>query len=129
MAGYLGPWILHRNITRIVPVPLHPARQRERGYNQAALPARELGRILDIPVDELLLRRAKPTSPQKMLTGEERQANLSGAFRLAGEIRPGERILLVDDIYTTGSTADAAAECLKKGGNCLIYVVVVAIGG
>ncbi len=129
MERYLGAWIRQRNITRIVPVPLHPSRQRERGYNQAALPARELGRLLDIPVDERLLCRAKPTSPQKTLTGEERRTNLSRAFRLTGEISPGERILLVDDIYTTGSTADAAAACLKKGGNCLIYVLVVAIGG
>ncbi len=129
MARYLGSWVLKQRITRIVPVPLHPARQRERGYNQAALPARELGRLLGIPVDEKLLVREKPTSPQKMLSAGERRTNLSGAFRLAGEIHPGERILLIDDIYTTGSTADAASACLKKGGKCLIYVLTVAIGG
>ncbi len=129
MARYLGPWIRQRGITLIVPVPLHLARQRERGYNQAAIPARELGRLLGIPVDEKLLCRDKPTSPQKMLSTAERRANLSGAFSLRGEIRPGERILLIDDIYTTGSTADAAASCLKKGGKCLIYVLTVAIGG
>ncbi len=129
MARYLGPWIRQCGITRIVPVPLHAARQRERGYNQAALPARELGRRMGIPVDEKALYRVKSTVPQKMLDGDERRENLSRAFCLRGEIHPGERILLVDDIYTTGSTADAAAGCLREGGNCLIYVITVAIGG
>jgi len=128
-ARQLGPWIARVQITRIVPIPLHPARKRERGYNQAALIARELGRQLEIPVDESLLRRVKRTAPQKTLTGAERRKNQTGAFALVGEIRPGERILLVDDIYTTGSTADAAAAELKRGGKCRIYVVVVAIGG
>ncbi len=129
MARELGTWILRREISRIVPIPLHPARQRERGYNQAALPARELGRLLGIPVDERLLCRVKRTAAQKTLEGSARRANLADAFCLCGEIRPGERILLVDDIYTTGSTVDAAAACLREGGDCLIYVIVVAIGG
>ncbi len=129
MARELGPWIRQRRITRIVPIPLHAARQRERGYNQAAIPARELGRLLGIPVEEDLLARLKPTAPQKTLTGYERRKNLAGAFLLTGKIRPGERILLVDDIYTTGSTVDAASACLKEGGDCRIYVLAVAIGG
>ncbi len=129
MARALGPWIGSRGISRIVPVPLHRARQRERGYNQAALLARELGRRLDLPVDTNLLRRVHPTMAQKALTGSERRANLSGAFRVTGTILPDEGLLLVDDIYTTGSTADAAAACLKMGGKCRVYVAVVAIGG
>ncbi len=129
MAISLGGWIGQRDISRIVPIPLHPVRLLERGYNQAAIPAAELGKRLDIPVDEGLLRRVKPTAPQKMLTGSQRRDNLADAFELKGRIRAGESILLVDDIYTTGSTVDAAAACLKQGGKCLVYVVVVAIGG
>ncbi len=129
MARYLEVWIRQALITRIVPVPLHPSRQRERGYNQAALPAKELGRLLDIPVDENLLYREKATVPLKTLSSSERRENLSGAFVLGEAPRACERILLVDDIYTTGSTADAAGTCLKKGGNCLVYLAVIAIGG
>ncbi len=129
MARETGSWIRLVGITRIVPVPLHPSRQRERGYNQAALPARELGRLLGIPVDEKLLYRTKRTAPLKTMSGSERRANLRSAFEVRGHIRPGERILLVDDIFTTGSTADAAAACLKQAGNCRVYVLTVAIGG
>ncbi len=129
MARQLGPWIRQRGITRIVPIPLHPSRQRSRGYNQAALPARELGRLMGIPVDERLLYRTKRTAPLKTLTGRERRANLEHAFSVRGTIPPGERILLIDDIYTTGSTADAAAACLMAAGECRVYMLAVAIGG
>ncbi len=129
MAREAGSWIRRIGVTRIVPVPLHAARQRERGYNQAAIPARELGRLLGIPVEEELLYRTKRTVPLKTLNGSERRVVLSHAFAVRGSIRPGECILLVDDIYTTGSTADAAAACLKRAGKCRVYVLTVAIGG
>lgn len=129
MAKCLGKWISQKRITKIVPIPLHPARKRQRGYNQAALLARSIGRYMNIPVDEQLLYRVKKTAPQKALTGQERKANLRNAFEIRKSIRPGERILLVDDIYTTGSTVDAAAECLQRAGKCRIYVITTAIGG
>lgn len=129
MAVFLERWIRSRGMGRIVPIPLHPSRQRRRGYNQAGLLARSLGCQLDIPVDEKLLRRTKKTAPQKQLTDRERQANLADAFCVCGEIRPGECILLVDDIFTTGSTMDAAARALLRAGNCRVYGVCVAIGG
>lgn len=129
MARYLGRWIRQQKITKIVPVPLHPSRQRTRGYNQAALLARSLGKQISIPVDEKLLYRKKKTAPQKTLTGLERKANLSDAFAVRGNICAGERLLLVDDIFTTGSTVDAAARILKQAGDCHIFVVTVAIGG
>lgn len=129
MAKHLGKWILQKKITKIVPIPLHPARKRQRGYNQAALLARSIGLSMDIPVDEHLLYRVKKTVPQKELTGQERKVNLNGAFAVRRSIRPGERILLVDDIYTTGSTVDAAAECLMRAGSSRIYVITTAIGG
>ncbi len=129
MADCLGRWICRMRITRIVPVPLHPSRQRKRGYNQAALLAREIGLRLELPVDQKLLYRVKKTEAQKSLSGEERRRNLSQAFQVRGEIRPGERILLVDDIYTTGATADAAALCLRRSGRCAVFVISAAIGG
>lgn len=129
MAKQLGGWIRRTGITLIVPVPLHPARRRLRGYNQAALLARAVGRQLGIPVEERLLYRRRGTAPQKTLSAKERRENLKNAFSVRGDPRPGERILLIDDIYTTGSTADAAAACLKRAGKCRIYVLSAAIGG
>ncbi|MCD8365583.1 MAG: ComF family protein [Clostridiales bacterium] len=125
----LGSWIRRMRITRIVPVPLHFSRRQARGYNQAALIAREIGRQMELPVDEKLLRRVRKTAPLKMLTGRERREALAGAFRVRGDFCRGERILLVDDIYTTGHTADAAAYCLRQAADCRVYVLTVAIGG
>ncbi len=129
VAVHLGRWIRQMRITRIVPVPLRPSRRRTRGYNQAALIAREVGWQLDLPVDEKLLCRIRKTAPQKMLSGRQRKENLAGAFGVQSEVCRGERILLVDDIYTTGHTVDAAARCLKQVANCRVYVLTVAIGG
>lgn len=129
MARQLEPWIRGRRITRIVPIPLHPSRKRSRGYNQSAILARSLGEALDLPVDERLLRRVKKTVPQKQLDGAQRRKNLSRAFALVGELQGNERILLVDDIYTTGSTVDAAALCLKEGGCGAVYFAAAAGGG
>ena len=129
MADRLGRWIRQMKITLIVPVPLHRSRERERGYNQAALLARELGQCTGIPVEENLLIRTRKTEPLKLMTGQERRKNLRGAFQVRKKISPGAHILLVDDIYTTGSTVDAAAACLKNAGGCRVFVATVAIGG
>lgn len=129
MARELGGWISRMGITRIVPVPLHRSRKRERGYNQAALIAGALGRCTGIEVDEKLLFRVRKTAPLKTMTGQERRAGLKGAFAVAGRIPAGECVLLVDDIYTTGSTADAAAACLKEHGCIRVFVAAVAVGG
>jgi len=129
MAICLGGWIRRMGITKIVPIPLHASRKRKRGYNQAELLAKALGKCLELPVDTELLCRVRKTAPQKKLTSRQRRDNLAGAFRMSGRIRPGEQILLVDDIYTTGNTADAAARCLKLGGSCRVYVMSAAIGG
>lgn len=129
MAKGLEHWIIQRGITKIVPIPLHPSRRRRRGYNQAALLARSIGRCLNLPVDEKLLFRVRKTIPQKQLNDSERKQNLRHAFEVRGTFREGERILLVDDIYTTGSTVDAAAACLKSVKKCKIYIITTAIGG
>ncbi|MBQ2106188.1 MAG: ComF family protein, partial [Lachnospiraceae bacterium] len=117
------------NIDAIIPVPVHPSRRRKRGFNQAEVLAKILGERLEIPVKPELLKRTKKTLPQKELTVGERLKNLSGAFR-AGEV-PSDirRVLLVDDIYTTGSTLEACTRTLNKSGAERVYFVVICMAG
>ena len=93
----------------LIPIPLHKSRRRKRGFNQAELIARGLGKELGIPVSADSLLRTKKTSPQKELNDQERKSNLKNAFQLAKDNVKFKKILLIDDIYTTGSTIDAAA--------------------
>lgn len=98
----------------ILPVPIHPERYRKRGYNQAEELGRELSFRTGIPLCPDLVFRKKKTLPQKGLSGVQRRQNLSGAFAVKkGRIIP-RRILLVDDIYTTGSTLNAMTEIILK---------------
>jgi ComF family protein len=107
----------------IVAIPLHPSRKRQRGYNQSALLARELGVHLQLPVVEGVLLRTKATVPQVDLGIEERRANVRDAFQCVDGSLAGQRVLLVDDVYTSGSTLDAAYSALRKKGvsyNCAL---------
>jgi len=99
----------------IVPVPLHPSRRRERGFNQSALVARELARRWEIPASEKALVRNRKTRPQVGLSARERADNIRGAFEAGPEVR-GKVILLVDDVMTTGATASACARGFRAGG-------------
>lgn len=112
----------------IIPIPLHKIRRRQRGYNQAELFARELGRITGIPVRTDILIRSVNTRPQKELDDAGRKKNLKKAFTIRENIVQLKKILLVDDIYTTGSTVDAAAAMLKQAGVREVYVLCVSIG-
>lgn len=128
LARTYGDWIHLRQIEAIVPIPLHRKRMRMRGYNQAELIARELGQVLEIPVISDRLIRRENTTPQKELNDRMRWRNLHKAFTVRpGKALPG-RILLVDDIYTTGSTMDASAKVLKEAGAAEVYVISVCIG-
>lgn len=109
----------------LVPVPLHPHRLGQRTYNQALLIARELGRGRKIPVDPHLLVRVRPTAAQAGLTAKERQRNLLGAFSLTRPLS-GEKILLIDDVMTTGSTARICAATLRTGGAGEVALAVLA---
>lgn len=110
-------------------VPLHSSRRRERGFNQSALLGGALARLLHLPFREGLLRRVRPTVTQTGLTAPQRTANVCGAFRIGLLARPaGRRILLVDDVMTTGATVSACAKVLQKGGADAVYVVTVARG-
>lgn len=111
----------------IVPVPVHPARKRKRGYNQAALIAGGLAGEFDLPMDEKLLIRRKRTKPQMELDREDRRKNISGAFSCAKKRTVPETVLLIDDILTTGSTLDACAEELKKAGAEKVYALCLCV--
>ncbi len=111
-----------------MPIPLHRKRMRQRGYNQAELIARELGRLLEIPVRPRLLVRCVNTRPQKELNDKERKNNLKKAFKIGENGVQLECVLLVDDIYTTGSTMNGAAQTLKDAEIPRIYGINVSIG-
>lgn len=112
----------------LVPVPLHRSRKRRRGYNQAELLADGLSMNFHIPVRTDLVRRIKRTIPQKKLDNKERQKNLKTAFWVSPEAAECETIVLIDDIYTTGSTVDAIAKLLKERGVKRVYILVLSIG-
>jgi ComF family protein len=109
----------------VVPVPLHPTRLRQRGYNQAALLAREATRGRGLCLRFGVLRRRLATPPQVALDRRQRQANLRQAFR-AGRRAAGRRVLLVDDVLTTGATAAACAEALLQAGATSVSVLTLA---
>ena len=116
----------------IVPVPLHPIREKQRGFNQADLLARGLSKNTGIPLMDKSLIRIKNTPQQARLSGHERRRNL----RVPSDsgIRQGPRVLkagpslLVDDVYTTGTTADQCARVLLEGGAGRVYIITLAIG-
>ncbi|MDO4261772.1 MAG: ComF family protein [Eubacteriales bacterium] len=116
------------NAQALVPIPLHPSRRRKRGYNQAELLARELSRRTGIPVDERLLLRTKKTKAQKELNDQERLENLKHAFSVRKGRTSPERIIIVDDIYTTGSTIDEAAGTLAANGARSVYFLCICVG-
>lgn len=110
---------------RIVPVPLHALRLRERGYNQAAELACFAARELALPLDRMALRRRRATREQTGLRSRERAANVHQAFAATRPLA-GARIALVDDVITTGSTASAAAAALRAAGAGSVELWVVA---
>lgn len=111
----------------LVPVPLHPSRRRWRHFNQAEEIARPLGRLVGLPVAHAL-RRVRRTVAQTRLTRAERQRNLRGAFEPARGWRPGEGAVLVDDVFTTGSTGHECARVLRRAGAQKVVVVTVMRG-
>lgn len=118
-------------IDLLLPVPLHPGRRRARGYNQAELLARELGKNLGLPAESGIVLRIRSTTPQKELGRWERKQNLADAFAMRRQDVPkvrGKNVCLVDDIYTTGSTMDAVAEVLREAGVNRVYFLTVSAG-
>jgi ComF family protein len=110
----------------IVPMPLHWRRRWQRGFNQSELLAQEIARRWNVPVRKLV-RRARATPPQAGLTSAQRRRNVQGAFKATGKTRlDGMRILLVDDVLTTGATAGACARVLKRAGAAHVSLLALA---
>jgi ComF family protein len=109
----------------VVPVPLHPVRLRQRGFNPAALMASALGRERGLAVDPGALARIRNTPSQTLLPRFERARNVAGAFRARSRALPG-RVWLVDDVVTTGSTLREAARALRRAGVRRIVAVCAA---
>jgi ComF family protein len=114
--------------TRIVPVPLHAERERERGFNQATLLARALATLSGLPLDEWSVARTKHTSRHRAgMDAQARRETVESAFRVERpRLVAGERILLIDDVFTTGATVSACAQALTDAGARDVFVLTVA---
>lgn len=127
-------WRLYREkieeweIDVIIPIPLHWKRRRKRGYNQAEILAKELGRRCKLSVDTKSIVRIMHTKPQKELNSKERNNNLKKAFCVTKHWNRAKNVLLIDDIYTTGNTIDAVARILKEKGAQKVYFLTISIG-
>lgn len=125
---HLSPFVLAVAPEVIVSVPLHRTRLRERGFNQAVLMGAVMAREWRLPLLRDILRRVRPTVAQVTLSGQERRANVRGAFAVAGPGRvAGKRVLLVDDVATTGSTVAECSRVLKGAGASAVFVATVAL--
>jgi len=124
-----GKWIRDLKPDVLIPVPLNRKKLRTRGYNQAELIGSNISMALKIPMDTGLLIRNRLTAPQKELTPRERLKNLERAFSINKKNeKTYQRVLLIDDIYTTGSTVEACAKVLSANGSNEIYFICLCIG-
>ncbi|MEN6621748.1 MAG: ComF family protein [Smithella sp.] len=117
MADFAFPDFDFSEFSLLIPVPLHVNRLRERGFNQSLLLANQIGRKYKLPVDFSLLKRSKSTLTQTGLNKAEREKNVKGAFTVVdGEKIKGKKIILIDDVFTTGATINECAKVLFKAG-------------
>jgi ComF family protein len=124
MARYMAPLVVSSGDAVLVPVPLHRGRLWRRGFNQSALVARELSRRLSLPSDAMTLRRVKRTPPLKGMSPLQRRKTVAGAFRIDDKAAfAGKTVILVDDVLTTGSTAEACARTLKRAGAARVELI------
>ncbi|MEO7276526.1 MAG: ComF family protein [Sphingomicrobium sp.] len=124
MARFMAPLVGRPDDPLLVPVPLHRTRLWSRGFNQSALVARELSRKLGIAVDPMALKRVRRTPPLKGMSASQRRRIVAGAFRVSDQSAvAGRTIILVDDVLTTGSTAEACARSLKRAGAARVELV------
>ena len=123
-----GKDILNAAPEALIPVPIHKAKLEKRGYNQAKVLADSLSVYLNIPVDDEILKRTINTTPQKLLNDTERQKNLEKAFISDKKQVQYKKVMLVDDIYTTGSTIESCTKALKKAGVREVFYTGICIG-
>ncbi len=124
----LGDWIKSLNVDGIVPVPMYNKKKRKRGYNQAEVFARQLSKELSVPIYAEIVIRNRKTKPMKGLSDTERQKNLKNAFNFCEKGLQLKRVLIIDDIYTTGATLDAVAKVLLEGGIKEVYGLCLCVG-
>ena len=119
------------DFTYLIPVPLHKARKRERGFNQSEILAEALAQKLNLRLPQNILIRIKNTKDQTKLSIEERKQNVAGAFQVQDQhkILHGQKIILVDDVITTGATLNECARVLKQAGAKEILAVTIAKAG
>ena len=123
-----GDWIRNVAPDVLVPIPLHPHKQRARGYNQAEEIARKMGEFYCIPVADNLLYRVVNTIPQKELSDNNRKKNMKKAFKISENIVELDIAMVIDDIYTTGATMDEVSKLLRRAGFKKIYCLSLCIG-
>lgn len=128
VAECLGGFLRDVKPDALIPIPLHRRRRAHRGYNQAELLARALGEEVNVPVYPRLLTRVRDTVPQKQLNPAERQNNLKKAFHISGNDVKSKVTVVIDDIYTTGTTMDEAARALREAGADRVYFIALACG-
>lgn len=127
LAAFAKAWIKGKTPQLVMPVPLHPKRLRERGFNQSLLLAQPVAKALNAQIDFLSLRRSKHTLPQTRLTKDKRRKNIQGAFQVVdASIVRQKSILLVDDVATTGSTLNECTRVLKSAGAGRVYCLTLA---
>jgi len=118
-----------KEVDCLLPVPLHPARLKERGFNQSLILAEEIAKRFSLPLISKGVRRIKPTLPQVGLKVKERRKNVQGAFEIKeARLFQNKRILIVDDVLTSRSTVDSLSQALKKGGTKEVLVLAIASG-
>ena len=131
LAAYFGRQMatvfqaVNADIDVLIPLPLHPSRLKERGFNQALELARTVAKTLNKPLDTKICRRTRATKPQVELRGAERLKNLRGAFACDADLR-GKNVLLVDDVMTSGASVNECSRSLKARGAADITLLVLA---
>lgn len=128
MLRLYGEKIREWKIDMIVPVPLHRKRKRQRGYNQSEILAGIISKELMIPFGKKVVVRRKNTRPQKLLQRTERSKNVKDAFYVRSLGEQVKNVLVIDDIYTTGSTIHEVAKCLRKAGAQKVFFLTISIG-
>ena len=130
LASFLNDFLLENPVPGdvLVPVPIHRKRQRERGYNQSSLLARELGRLHGLPlVEDCLIRRNYTPAQARTSSVTDRRENVADAFACVDERLQGKQVLLIDDVSTSGATLDACAGVLKSAGAEKVWGLVLAL--
>lgn len=123
-----GDWLRSCGIQAVVPVPMYRKKEKRRGYNQAKLLARGIAEELNLAYEPELVLRVRDTRPQKELDDKERKNNLKSAFQAREDVVQYSCILLVDDIYTTGYTAESVAMELRRAGVGKVFLLTVCTG-